>query len=247
MADLVLLERRGGAAHLVINRPDKLNSLNVGVFQALDAHVRTLQREGAGVVVLRGGGRCFSAGHDLSDIATGEKLPEANYQAKVIERLATLPMPVVTAVHGHCYTGALELALAGDLILAAESAKFADTHAKWALTPVWGLSQRLPRRVGTAKAREMMFTCRTYSGREAEAMGLANACVADDAFDAAIDALVAEIGANSSFSHAANKRLLDHTDGLPLPAGLAHEIYRGEGVGPDMGERIAAFAGRARK
>lgn len=247
MSDLVLFERRGGAVHLILNRPDKLNSLNVGVFQALDGHVRTLQREGAGVVVLRGGGRCFSAGHDLADIATGEKLPEANYQAKVIERLATLPMPVISAVHGHCYTGALELALAGDLILAAESAKFADTHAKWALTPVWGLSQRLPRRVGSAKAREMMFTCRTYSGREAEAMGLANACVADDAFDAAIDALVAEIGANSSFSHAANKRLLDHTDGLPLPAGLAHEIHRGEGVGPDMGERIAAFASRARK
>lgn len=247
MSDLVLFERRGGAVHLILNRPDKLNSLNVGVFQALDAHVRTLQREGTGVVVLRGGGKCFSAGHDLADIATGEKLPEANYQAKVIERLATLPMPVITAVHGHCYTGALELALAGDLIIAAESAKFADTHAKWALTPVWGLSQRLPRRIGSAKAREMMFTCRTYSGRQAEAMGLANVCVADDAFDAAIDALVAEIGANSSFSHAANKRLLDHTDGLPLPAGLAHEIYRGEGVGPDMGERIAAFASRARK
>lgn len=247
MSDLVLFERRGGAVHLVLNRPDKLNSLNVGVFQALDAHVRTLQKEGAGAVVLRGAGRCFSAGHDLADIATGEKLPEANYQAKVIERLASLPMPVITAVHDHCYTGALELALAGDLIIAAESAKFADTHAKWALTPVWGLSQRLPRRIGSAKAREMMFTCRTYSGRDAEAMGLANTCVADDAFDAAIDALVAEIGANSSFSHAANKRLLDHTDGLPLPAGLAHEIYRGEGVGPDMGERIAAFASRARK
>jgi enoyl-CoA hydratase/carnithine racemase len=247
MSDLVLAERRGGAVHLILNRPDKLNSLNVELFQALDGHVRDLQNGEATIVVLRGGGRCFSAGHDLGDIAKGEKLPEANYQAKVIERLSMLPMPVITAVHGHCYTGALELALAGDLILAAESAKFADTHAKWALTPVWGLSQRLPRRVGTAKAREMMFTCRTYSGREAEAMGLANACVANDAFDAAIDALVAEIAANSSFSHAANKRLLDYTDGLPLPAGLAHEIYRGEGVGPDMGSRIRAFAERARK
>lgn len=247
MSDLVLAERRGGAVHLILNRPDKLNSLNVELFQALDAHVRELQKGEATIVVLRGGGRCFSAGHDLGDIAKGEKLPEANYQAKVIERLATLPMPVITAVHGHCYTGALELALAGDLIVAAESAKFADTHAKWALTPVWGLSQRLPRRVGSAKAREMMFTCRTYSGREAEAMGLANVCVADDAFDAAIDALVAEIAANSSFSHAANKRLMDHTDGLPLPAGLAHEIYRGEGVGPDMGARITAFSQRARK
>lgn len=248
MSDLVLREQHGAAVHLILNRPDKLNSLNVPVFEALDAHVRAIaaDRGGAAVVVLRGAGRCFSAGHDLSDIAAGEKLPYPNFQAKVIERLANLPLPVITAVHGHCYTGALELALSGDLILAAESAKFGDTHARWALTPVWGLSQRLPRRVGTAKAREMMFTCRTYSGREAEAMGLANTCVADDGFAAAIDALASEIAANSPFSHAANKRLLDMTDGLPLPAGLGHEIYRGEGVGPDMRERIAAFAARKR-
>ncbi|MFD1189129.1 MULTISPECIES: enoyl-CoA hydratase/isomerase family protein [Phenylobacterium] len=246
MSDLVLREQRGAAAHLILNRPDKLNSLNVPVFEALDAHVKAIAADpsGVAVVVLRGAGRCFSAGHDLGDIAAGEKLPEPNYQSKVIERITNLPLPVITAVHGHCYTGALELALSGDLILAAESAKFADTHAKWALTPVWGLSQRLPRRVGSAKAREMMFTCRTYSGREAEAMGLANTCFADDAFEAGIDAWVAEIAANSSFSHAANKRLLDHTDGLPLPAGLAHEVYRGEGVGPDMRDRIAAFAAR---
>ncbi len=246
MSDLVLREQRGAAAHLILNRPDKLNSLNVPVFEALEAHVKAIAADpsGVSVVVLRGAGRCFSAGHDLGDIAAGEKLPEPNYQSKVIERITNLPLPVITAVHGHCYTGALELALSGDLILAAESAKFADTHAKWALTPVWGLSQRLPRRVGSAKAREMMFTCRTYSGHEAEAMGLANACFADDAFEAGIDAWVAEIAANSSFSHAANKRLLDHTDGLPLPAGLAHEFYRGEGVGPDMRDRIAAFAAR---
>jgi enoyl-CoA hydratase len=248
MPDLVLREDRGTTAHLILNRPDKLNSLNVPVFEALDAQVRSLaqDKDGIAVVVLRGAGRCFSAGHDLGDIATGEKLPAPNYQAKVIERLATLPLPIITAVHGHCYTGALELALAGDLILAAESARFADTHAKWALTPVWGLSQRLPRRIGTTKAREMMFTCRTYSGREAAAMGLANSCVADEEFLPAIDALAAEIAANSSFSHAANKRLLDATDGLPLSEGLAHEAYRGEGRGPDMADRIAAFAARKR-
>jgi enoyl-CoA hydratase/carnithine racemase len=171
-------------------------------------------------------------------------LPRPNYQSHVIERLADLPVPVISAVHGHCYTGALELALAGDIILAAESAKFADTHAKWALTPVWGLSQRLPRRIGTYKAREMMFTCRTYGGRAAEAMGLANACVPDAAFEAALEALTAEILANSGFSHAANKRLLIQTDGLPIEAGLAHEIYHGEGRGPDMAARIGAFTRR---
>jgi enoyl-CoA hydratase/carnithine racemase len=241
MTELVLRSDRGGVAELTLNRPEKLNALNVALFEALESHVADLEAAPAGVVVLRGAGRCFSAGHDLGDIATGERLPRPNYQSHVIERLANLPVPVIAAVHGHCYTGALELALVGDIILAAESAKFADTHAKWALTPVWGLSQRLPRRVGTYKAREMMFTCRTYSGRQAEAMGLANVCVPDGEFEAAITALTIEILANSSFSHAANKRLLTQTDGLPIDAGLAHEIYHGEGRGPDMAERIASF------
>ena len=246
MSDLVLRADSGGVVQLTLNRPEKLNALNVALFEALEAQVADLEKSPPGVVVVRGAGRCFSAGHDLGDIAAGERLPRPNYQSHVIERLADLPVPVISVVHGHCYTGALELALVGDIILAAESAKFADTHAKWALTPVWGLSQRLPRRIGTYKAREMMFTCRTYSGREAEAMGLANACVPDAEFEAAIDALIEEIAANSPHSHAANKRLLENTDGLPLDEGLAHEVFRGEGVGPDMRERIAAFANRKR-
>jgi len=246
MSDLVVRRDVGRVAHLTLNRPDKLNALNVDLFKALEAHVAWIEREPVGAVVLRGAGRCFSAGHDLTDIAAGEALPRPNYQSHVIERLADLPAPVICAVHGHCYTGALELALAGDIIVAAEGSKFADTHARWALTPVWGLSQRLPRRVGTYKAREMMFTCRTYSGREAEAMGLANMTVPDAELDAAVDALTAQILANSSFSNAANKRLLTATDGMSQSAGLAHEIYHGEGRGPDMAERIAAFAARSR-
>ena len=249
MSDLVLRQDRNGAATLTLNRPDKLNALNVELFVQLDAHVRRLAQETdtVGLVIVRGAGRCFSAGHDLGDIAAGERPPEPHFQPKVIERLANLPQPVVSAVHGHCYTGALELALAGDIILAAESAKFADTHAKWALTPIWGMSQRLPRRIGTYKAREMMFTCRTYQGREAEAIGLANLCVPDAEFDARIEALAGEILANSWFSHRANKRLLRETDGLGLDAGLAHEIARNEGRGPDMEARIAGFQNKTVK
>lgn len=242
MSDLVLREDRDGAVTLTLNRPDKLNALNVELFKALDDHVANLEADpSARLVILRGAGKCFSAGHDLTDIAAGEKLPRPNFQASVIERLADLPLPVITAVHGHCYTGALELALAGDIIFASEAAKFGDTHAKWALTPVWGLSQRLPRRVGTYKAREMMFTCRTYSGREAERIGLANICVANEDYETGLAALADSILANSSFSHAANKKLLMDTDGLPQKVGLAHEVFRGEGRGPDMEERIGAF------
>jgi enoyl-CoA hydratase/carnithine racemase len=250
MGDLVIREDKDGAATLYLNRPEKLNALNVDLFAMLEAHVDQIARqtESVGLVIVRGAGRCFSAGNDLSDISAGKGPPRPNFQAQIIEKLANLPQPVISAVHGHCYTGGLELALAGDIILASENARFADTHGKWAMAPVWGMSQRLPRRVGTYKAREMMFTSKTYSGREAAAMGLANLCVADEAFDAELEALIAPILANSWFSHRANKKLLVETDGLPLKAGLAHEVYRGEGRGPDMEARIAGgFSGAKAK
>jgi enoyl-CoA hydratase len=248
MSGLLLREDKDGLATLTLNRPDKLNALNLEMFFELRGHVDQIagETERVGLVVVRGAGKCFSAGHDLADIAKGERPPRPNFQSETIERLANLPQPVISAVHGHCYTGALELALASDLIFAAASAKFADTHARWALTPIWGLSQRLPRRIGPAKAREMMLTCRTYSGAEALAMGLANFCVPDESFDAELRALVDSILANSWFSHRANKRLMRDTDGLTLDAGLAHEVYRNPGVGPDMRERIAAFTNKGR-
>lgn len=249
MTNLVLRTDKNGAATLTLNRPEKLNALNVALFQELDAHVRKIAEETdkVGLVIVRGGGRCFCAGHDLADIAAGEKPPEPFYQSKVIERLADLPQPVISAVHGHCYTGGLELALAGDLIFAAEGARFADTHAKWALTPVWGMSQRLPRRVGTYRAREMMFTCRTVMGPEAASLGLADFCVPDAEFDARLEELAGQILANSWYSHRANKRLVVETDGMTQSQGLAHEIFRGAGRGPDMEERLAGFQNKTVK
>ncbi|SIN64678.1 Enoyl-CoA hydratase/carnithine racemase [Parasphingorhabdus marina DSM 22363] len=242
MSELVIREDRDGCATLTLNRPEKLNALTIALFQQLDAHVEAIRSDpGIGVVVLRGGGKCFSAGHDLADIYEGEEPPEPNLQSLVIQKLADLPQPVITAVHGHCYTGGLELALVGDIIVASENAKFADTHARWALTPVWGISQRLPRRVGLPKAKEMMFTCRTIEGPEAAEIGLANMCVPDAQFEDQIQALTAQILENSWFSHRANKKLLLETDGMSMQAGLAYESYNTEGGGPDAYERMARF------
>jgi enoyl-CoA hydratase/carnithine racemase len=249
MGEFVIREDKNGAATLFLNRPEKLNALNVDLFSQLEAHVDAIagQIDTVGLVIVRGAGRCFSAGNDLSDISAGKGPPRANFQGGIIEKLANLPQPVISAVHGHCYTGGLELALAGDLIFASENAKFGDTHGKWAMAPVWGMSQRLPRRVGVYKAREMMFTSKTYSGAEAAAMGLANFCVPDADFDAELDALATTILANSWFSHRANKKLLVDTDGLSLSEGLAHEVFRGQGRGPDMEARIAGGFGSKAK
>jgi enoyl-CoA hydratase len=148
---LVLRENKNGTAFLTLNRPDKLNALTVSMFEELRAHIGQIHRDDdVRCVVISGAGKCFSAGHDLSDIASGERVPSRGWHSETLRMMERLPKPVIAAVHGHCYTGALEVALAADFILAADNAKFADTHAKWALTPVWGMSQRLPRRVGVA-------------------------------------------------------------------------------------------------
>jgi enoyl-CoA hydratase len=232
---------------LALNMPEKLNSLSTPVFEELLAHIEHLEAgtDSIGCVILRGNGRSFSAGHDLGTLAA-EQPGESAFQSKVVERLANLPQPLIAAVHGHCYTGALELVLAADIILAAENARFADTHAKWALTPVWGLSQRLPRRVGVSKAAEMMFSCRAYTGAEAAEMGLANACFADAAFEEEVQGFARAVLANSWFTLRENKRLLLETEGMTLKAGLAHEVFRTRGTGPDMQARIDSFAQRKR-
>lgn len=231
-----------GLALLTLNRPDKLNALTVEMFEDLRRHVLDLYKdESIGCVVLRGAGKCFSAGHDLADISKGEKVPSRGWHSETLRLLERLPKPVIAAVHGHCYTGALEVALAADFILAAESAKFADTHAKWALTPIWGMSQRLPRRVGIATAKRLMFTAETVKAADALRMGLAEMVVPDAEFEQAIEQLAAQILANSPFSHAANKRLLEATDARDMDSGLQWEILNNEGVGPDMQARIGAF------
>jgi enoyl-CoA hydratase len=247
MSDLVTRTDKDGLCTLTLNRADKLNALNVPMFVQLRAHVDQIakQTETIGCVVLRGAGRAFSAGHDLKDIRSGETPPHPRFQGETVACLSNLPQPVIVAVHGYCYTGALELALAGDLLIASESARFADTHSRWGLTPIWGMSQRLPRRVGAAKAKEMMLTGRVYTGEEAAAMGLANLCVSDKRFDDEIERLARSVLENSWLSNRVNKRLVDATDGMALIEGLRYEIDNSPGATPDAQERVSRFGSKA--
>ncbi len=242
MSDTVLREDFDTWTQLTLNRPDKLNSLTVEMFALLRGHVEDLKNsEGIGCVVLRGAGKCFSAGHDLGGIAEGESPPSKGWHSETLRMLEKLPIPVVAAVHGHCYTGALEVALAADFILAADNARFGDTHAKFALTPVWGMSARLPRRVGLATAKRLMFTADMFGVDEAVRIGLAEYSVPFGDFDAEIVRLATQIASQSHFSHAAIKRLLDRADGKGMDEAITREWMDGEGRGPDMQERIAAF------
>ncbi|MGP8032982.1 MAG: enoyl-CoA hydratase/isomerase family protein [Steroidobacteraceae bacterium] len=244
MSKLVLREDHAGTAVLTLNRPEKLNALSKELIEALEEHVERLARETktVGLVILRGAGGNFSSGHDMSEVLAQVKAhAKPHYYVEVIGKVANLPQPVIAAVQGHCSTGALELALAADLIVAAESAQFCDAYARWGLTPIWGLSLRLPHRIGTAKAAEMMFTCRTYSGREAHEMHLVNFCYAEHEFEAQLAALTQDILANSWYSNQVNKRALLESDGLTLHDAHALNLFKNEGLAPDAAQRVAKF------
>jgi enoyl-CoA hydratase/carnithine racemase len=243
---VVVREDDGAVATLWLNRPAKRNALSVAVFAEIERHLDDLeqQTETIGLVLLRGRGPVFSAG---ADISKPDKKPRNNFQASVVERLAHLPQPLVAVVHGICYTGGLELALTADLIVASEQARFSDTHGKWSLTAGWGMSQRLPRRIGVYKAREMSLTARQYDGRQAEAMGLVNICVPAEELETAVADLARDILANSWYSNREHKKLYLATDGMRLNDGLAYELMRKPGTGPDFADRVSGRFGNPAK
>ena len=242
MTDILREDRDHGITILSLNRPEALNALSPALFVALRAEVDRIAQEieSVGCVILRGEGRSFSAGNDLKAIQAGQKPPSAHFQAETLEAIERLPQPVIAAVQGHCYTGSLELALACDLMITGESAKLADTHGKWGMAPTWGMSQRLPRRIGVVKAKEMMFSGRTISGQEAVELGIANLCVPDDDLLSAAIEMAESFTRNSWHTLRADKALINVGQNHFLNDGLIEERENGPGVAPDMNDRIKA-------
>jgi enoyl-CoA hydratase len=241
MGDRIRREDADGLTTLTLTRADKLNALDTQTFEELAEHCAALEAEGdaIGCVVLRGEGRAFCAGADLKGFGTAQI--DKRFKPGVIERLASLPQPTIAAVHGVCLTGGLELALACDFILADASARFADTHGTWGFVGEWGMTQRLPRRIGLAPAKRMMMTAREVAADEALAMGLVDSLAPLGGLDALVGGLAGEILANSRHTNFATKRLLRETDGMRIDDALSHEHYRNPGFAPDHQERIARF------
>ncbi|MGA0839062.1 MAG: enoyl-CoA hydratase/isomerase family protein [Pseudomonadales bacterium] len=245
MAPLVVREDDNGLAILTLNRPEALNALSPALFVELRAHIDAIaaSTDHIGCVILCGKGRSFSAGNDLKAIQSGEVAPSRHFQAETLDAIEQLPQPVIAAVQGHCYTGSLELALACDLMVTADSAKFADTHGKWGMSPTWGMSQRLPRRIGLLPAKEMMFSGRVVTGAEAAAIGLANRCVPDADLMTTAIAMARGFLENSWFTLRADKMLVNRGLNYTLTAGLEFERENSPGRGPDMAERLKRFGG----
>ena len=243
----VLVSRDSGVATLTLHRPDALNAITPTMLATLGDELEALTGdETIRVVVLTGAGRAFSAGVDLKalgdrDLTDGKVGDILDLPARrVTWLLSTMPVVTIAKVNGFCFTGALELALACDLVVAAEDAKFGDTHAKFGLRPTWGMSQRLPRLVGMAAARELSYTARTFTGAEAARLGMVARAVALDDLDDAVSELVETLLANSSGSLRAYKDLYREAMERPLADGLAYEAATEYPI-DDTAVRLADF------
>lgn len=247
MTTPLLIDTADGVTTLTLHRPDALNAITPEMLEALDVAIRRAdENPDVRVVVLTGTGRAFSAGVDLkalgdrrlTDGVVGDILdaPARN----VTSRLSSMSTVSIAKVNGHCFTGALELALACDLMVTADEAKLGDTHAKFGLRPTWGMSQRLPRAVGRAKARELSMTARVFTGAEAAEMGMACRSVPATELDEVVADLASAIVANSAGSLAAYKDLYAASERLGLDDGLAYEAAISYTIS-DTDERLAGF------
>jgi enoyl-CoA hydratase len=186
MPDPVLLvDRQDGVVTLTMNRPHAMNALSRELRGALIAAFREVADDpDAGVVILTGAGRAFSAGLDLKELG-GEASSTAEISATVasgdlIETLAACDRPIIGAVNGVAVTGGFELALACDVLVASSEARFADTHARVGIMPGWGLSQKLSRMIGIGRAKQLSLTGNYLSAEQASAWGLVSCVVAPD-------------------------------------------------------------------
>jgi enoyl-CoA hydratase/carnithine racemase len=197
VTEVVLYERRGPAAWITLNRPDKLNAISVPVVERL----RELLRTAAGddevkVLVLTGAGRAFSAGYDISE-EVAQKIEGAERWRDVLQEDVDLTMelwaftkPTIAAVHGWCLAGACELAMACDMIVAADDARFGEPEIRYGSGPVTLL---MPFVLGQKKTNELLFTGDAISATEAERLGLVNVVVSADALEDAVNELVRKI------------------------------------------------------
>lgn len=247
----VLVERHGPATWLRLNRPSALNALTPAVLDGLDRGLDAAAADPAvRAVVVAGQGRAFCAGADLTHVADGDGAAALErFLARVggvFDRIEAFAKPVVAAVHGLVLAGGLELVLCCDLVVASRSAAFGDAHANHGLLPGAGSSIRLPRRVGTSRAKHLMFTGATLPAADLAGTDLLTAVVPDDRLRDEVDALVAAIAAKSPLGIAAMKALVDDGAEVPRPVGLRMErrAAAAHSRTHDFREGVTAFAQR---
>jgi len=214
-------------ATLTVNRPDKLNALNVATIGELGSAIDELQaRDDVAAVILTGAGRAFVAGADISELA-GQSALEGRRLARrgqeIFRRFETSAKPTLAAVNGFALGGGCELAMACQIRIASDAAKFGQPEVKLGLIPGYGGTQRLPRLVGRGRALQVLVTGEMIDAQEAYRIGLVNRVVAGDQLLAAATAMIQQMLTNAPLGLAACIDVVDRGLGLPLDDALALE------------------------
>ena len=262
--ETVVVERRGAAATVRLNRPDVMNACNKQLTDDLMAALREVETDDeVRAVCLTGAGRAFSSGADLRDMSgravDADGHPDllgalTDSYHPIITALRELPKPVVAGVNGPAVGVGLSFALACDLVVAAESAYLLLAFVNIGLVPDGGSSAFIPARAGLARATEMAMLGEKVPARQAHDWGLVNRVLADDEFQTGLDELVDRLAAGPTKSYAGTKRQLNAwvyprlAEQLETEATIQQEMAASgdfvEGVGAFLQKRPTAFQGR---
>ena len=242
--DPILVERRGRVGLVTMNRPDKLNALNTALVTDLERAIQELDADEAiGAIVVTGAGeRAFSAGGDMNEQVAALNAAEPSLprvSASAVVRVAR--KPTIAAIRGYCFGGGALMAIEFDIRIGADDARFKFHAAGYGRA---GGGAVLPRIVGDAKAKELLFTCDEVSASEALRIGLLNQVVAPGEVVETAMAMAARIAANSPVAVKALKEIIDLA--LPIERALEyeHEVNRDMGKSPDSATRFRAAAAK---
>ena len=223
----VAFEQRGPIGVLTMNRPEALNALNEQVLRDLNAALDAVEaNDEVLVVILTGAGRSFVAGADIGEMKGFSAIDGKKFGVhggSIFLRLENLSKPVIAAVNGFALGGGCELAMACDIRLASEKAKFGQPETGLGITPGFGGTQRLPRIVGVSKAMELILTAKTIGAEEAKAIGLVSEVYpAEELMDKAME-LAQAICANAPIAVAESKRCIRMGMQTDISTGAAFE------------------------
>jgi len=243
----LLVESCPGYRRITLNRPERLNALNVEMAAALDAALgEAAADKTCRAILLTGAGRGFCAGQDLTEIVGASPADLGRlleHYHPLILKIRALPIPVVCAVNGVAAGAGANLALACDILLAARSATFVQAFARIGLVPDCGGTWLLPRLVGTARARALAFLAEPLPAETAAEWGLVWRMIEDERLLPEAEALAARLAAQASNALALTKRALDAAgeNTLAQQLDLEGELQRKAGADPDHAEGVRAF------
>ena len=252
--DYILYEQNGNVATITINREKALNALNSQVLDELNATLDAVDLATVRCLVITGAGaKSFVAGADIGEMSSLTKAEGEAFGKKgndVFRKIETFPIPVIAAVNGFALGGGCELAMSCDIILAAGpnaegkgGAKFGQPEVGLGITPGFSGTQRLPRRVGIAKAKELIFSGKVIGAAEAEKIGLVNAVYAPEELIPGAIAMAKSFTANAPIAVKYSKACIDRGMQMDIDDGIAleNELFAMCFATADQKEGMSAF------